>query len=332
MARVNIETRAFAENRFDRLREDLKLQRYEAAGLLTCFWFDSQEREVCGGTQADISKYLPMRGKRAEEVFAALLEHDYISTSSDGKYVIRGNKKHVDAILKRKFGAKIGGINSGKSRRKKSKVSTETEVNSVRLQQKEALTSKIEPNSIQFNSIQLNSIHPNSVHSNSKQNKEKKKTAATVSEPPLLPPDPSGDPVPENSLALTGEATVNFVWKTWEAYRDKFFERYGFNPPEGASKGHLGKLKSFVKQMPPEAAPHVAAFYISHNDNFYVRAQHSLGPMIAQAAALYTQWKTGKAMLGSEARQIEKTVHNSNTWNEAFEYLRNGGMKRGAAI
>ena len=116
MARVNVEGRALAEGRFFTLAEDLEMHRAEAIGMLVIFWFESQERRVYKGTKDELLKFIPYRGDKALRVFDAMLANDYLSKASDGTITIRGNKKHVDALIAMEEGGRQGGIKSVRSR------------------------------------------------------------------------------------------------------------------------------------------------------------------------------------------------------------------------
>lgn len=154
MARVNVETRALAEQRFIDLTEELGEGRNWAIGLLVIFWHDSQERGIWSGTREEIQKLIPVNKMSRMAIFDLLLEHEYISEldSNDNQFVIRGNKKHIDALEERKEAAAEGGrakarnINKNKERLALGSGSLAPA--------KSAL-----PNSIQFNSIQSNTIH-----------------------------------------------------------------------------------------------------------------------------------------------------------------------------
>lgn len=123
MSRVNVETRALAENRFFDFAELLKLERWQAIGLLVYFWHDSQERKVWRGTREQLQKFIPVKLSDRSKVFDALLECEYVAKSGESDlFAIKGNRKHVEAMTslleaRAKAGAK-GGKRSSELRSK----------------------------------------------------------------------------------------------------------------------------------------------------------------------------------------------------------------------
>jgi hypothetical protein len=155
---VNVETRALAEQRFVDLASQLGLSRVETIGMLVIFWHDSQEREIWEGTREEITRFIPVAKKERGVYFDALLENDYISeTATEGLFVIRGNRKHVEALGERRDAAAEGG--RAKARKiKENKASL-------------ALGSEVLP--------PAKSALPNALQSNTKQsNSEKKESGA----------------------------------------------------------------------------------------------------------------------------------------------------------
>lgn len=162
MGRVNVETRALAETRFIHLAEDLDDGgRVGAIGLLVIFWHDTQERGLVEGTREEIQKLIPYRTDEAKRTtFELLVRHDYVKQIGD-RYEISGNRKQVDAFSHLKKIARIGGVKSGKARRKQAHRTDASKI--------EPPASSREDNSIQFNSIQSNTDQLNSIQNNTTQ-------------------------------------------------------------------------------------------------------------------------------------------------------------------
>jgi len=106
---------------------------------------------------------------------------------------------------------------------------------------------------------------------------------------------------------------------TWEAYREAYLARYGEPPVRNATVS--GQLAQFVRRLGAEEAPLVAAFYLTHNDSFYLRTMHAIGPLLRDAEKLRTEWATGRRMLGTTARDVERMQHNSDVFAEAMERI-----------
>lgn len=94
----------------------------------------------------------------------------------------------------------------------------------------------------------------------------------------------------------------------WRAYSSAYASRYGSEPLRNASVN--GKLASLLTRIPADDAPHVAAFFVRHNNSFYVQKMHAVGLLLQDAEGLYTQWKTNRTMTATKAAQVDKTQTN----------------------
>lgn len=112
---------------------------------------------------------------------------------------------------------------------------------------------------------------------------------------------------------------------TWEAYSQAYADRYGHPPTRDAKTNSC--LKKFIEAIGKEDAPHVAKFYLSHNKAFYVGRHHAVEILGYDAQALRVQWKTGNKILGTQAREIERTQHNAEVWDRAAQRV-NAAIER----
>jgi hypothetical protein len=108
--------------------------------------------------------------------------------------------------------------------------------------------------------------------------------------------------------------------ETWKSYSNAYFSRYQTEPIRNASVNTF--IKTFCKKIPHHEAPHVAAFFVAHNDKFYIQRTHHPSLMSKDAEGLRTQWATGRTMTATKANQLDKTASNFNSVNEAIEMLR----------
>lgn len=91
---------------------------------------------------------------------------------------------------------------------------------------------------------------------------------------------------------------------TWEAYAGAYQQRYGVEPVRNQKTNvHLCQL---VDRLGAEEAPAVAAFYLSHNLPFYVRARHPTNLLVQDAEGLRTQWATGVKATTLETKSAEQ--------------------------
>lgn len=92
-----------------------------------------------------------------------------------------------------------------------------------------------------------------------------------------------------------------------EAYSSAYKIRYGAEPLINASVN--GILSRLVDRLGSEVAPGVAAFYVQHNDPFYVNKRHPVNLMLRDAEGLHTQWITG---VKSTTRESKNAEHRDN--------------------
>lgn len=112
---------------------------------------------------------------------------------------------------------------------------------------------------------------------------------------------------------------------TWKAYSDSYFNRYSAEPVRNAKVN--GLIAQLVQRLGADEAPHVAFYYVTINDAFYLRTLHDLGNLIAKCESIRTQWATGRQMTGATARQMENTQSNISAAEEAKRMMREGGIQ-----
>ena len=125
---------------------------------------------------------------------------------------------------------------------------------------------------------------------------------------------PSDMPGPKDQNCKTFRAWANYAF----AYR----RRYGTWPVWNAKAG--GQLGQLIDRLGAEAAPQVAAYYVTVNDARLINDCHSLNSLLSRAESLHTQWQTGRQMNGRTARQLEDTQANINAAQEAASRIRGG--------
>jgi len=132
------------------------------------------------------------------------------------------------------------------------------------------------------------------------------------------------DPSPDknDTTELFPEATkaskeTSPTGATWEAYREAYRQRYHVDPTRNATVN--GQLANFVKRVPAEEAPAIAAFYVEHNHGYYLNAGHAIGLLLKDAEKLRTEWLTGKRITRNTVRAVETTDHFSTQLREIAE-------------
>lgn len=111
---------------------------------------------------------------------------------------------------------------------------------------------------------------------------------------------PADMPGPKDPKAKT--------YRVWANYAFAFRKRYNVWPVWNARTA--GQLAQLVDRLGQDAAPKVAAYYLTIADARLITEQHSVNLLLARAEALHTQWATGRRVNGTTARQQERTAAN----------------------
>lgn len=147
--------------------------------------------------------------------------------------------------------------------------------------------------------------------------KEEKNTVAVATDtPPDEQPRASRNGKPRNDSDATREA--NRI--TWQSYCAAYVDRYGVEPVRNARVNR--NVADLVGRLGATEAPAVAGWYLTHNGSDYVRAQHSVGMLLAHCEGLRTQWATGRRVTTASAKQIDQTQANHSAATDALEILR----------
>lgn len=103
--------------------------------------------------------------------------------------------------------------------------------------------------------------------------------------------------------------------KTWQAYSGAFFDRYGTEPVRNAKVN--AQIAAVVTRLGDDA-PHVAAFYLTHNGAWYVQHSHTTDSLLKDAESLRTQWATNRTITQHQARSADKFGETGHKINAAF--------------
>ena len=108
--------------------------------------------------------------------------------------------------------------------------------------------------------------------------------------------------------------------ETWKFYSEAYFLRYGAEPVRNATV--TGQLAQFVKRIGKEESPYVAAFFVHHNNQFYVQKMHTVGLLLADAEKLRTEWATKRTVTNTQARQVDRKQNTANVFNQLIDEQR----------
>lgn len=126
--------------------------------------------------------------------------------------------------------------------------------------------------------------------------KKKRRSRIPVPNPapePTVETTTSENPVPKKTEKLsTGSSTAPATGAAFIAYAAAYKLRYGTFPVRNAKVN--GMLAQYVKRVPAEEAPLIAAFYLSMEAPLYVRASHCIDLLLRDAEAVRMAWVTGR--------------------------------------
>lgn len=105
--------------------------------------------------------------------------------------------------------------------------------------------------------------------------------------------------------------------ETWNAYATAYQNRYRTPPVRNATVN--GQLAQLVARLGAAEAPQVAAWYVSHQNQFYVGGGHSVGLLLRDCEKLRTQWATGRQVTATQANQADKTQTNLSAFAGLIE-------------
>lgn len=103
----------------------------------------------------------------------------------------------------------------------------------------------------------------------------------------------------------------------WRAYTVAYKLRYKTEPVRNATIN--GQLAQFLKRVPADEAPMIAAAYVGNNALGYVRAGHSVGALLRDAEKLRTEWVTGARTTESKARELDHLQTQGDDWKGLLE-------------
>jgi hypothetical protein len=107
---------------------------------------------------------------------------------------------------------------------------------------------------------------------------------------------------------------------TWAAYAAAYQARYGAAPVRNAKVN--AQIAQLVSRLGHEEAPRVAAFYVGHNGQLYVRAVHGVDLLLRDAEGLRTQWAQGRQITQTQATMADRTATNGEAFRSLIEEAR----------
>ena len=150
-------------------------------------------------------------------------------------------------------------------------------------------------------------LNPNPSHPEPNQNQN-----PTI---PLIVEPLAGDTPKPKKPAAKKEPTPTA--ETWNAYAAAYERRYRVPPVRNTAVN--GQLSQLVSRLGAGEAPQVAAWYVNHQNQFYVGGGHSVGLLLRDCEKLRTQWATGRQVTATQALQADKTQTNLSAFSSMIE-------------
>lgn len=112
----------------------------------------------------------------------------------------------------------------------------------------------------------------------------------------------------------------------WESYAAAYEKRYGANPVRNAKTNAL--CVQLVKRLGADAGD-VAGFYLTHNAQWYVTHLHQLEYCVKDAEKLHVEWRKGRQMTVTLARDTERVQSNRDAIDAYFNAKNKGAADVG---
>lgn len=75
-------------------------------------------------------------------------------------------------------------------------------------------------------------------------------------------------------------------------------------------------LATFLRSIPADEAPAVAAWYVRSDERWYVQKKHPISALVNDAAKLRTEWYTGTHGTETAARLADQTGQRRDVWGK----------------
>jgi hypothetical protein len=219
---------------------------------------------------------VPIHVFESLEANAKLIEANLAEVRGECVYV-RGSSQYLDWVNERRRAARAGGKKSAESRSKsKQKGQANAKQSSTKSKQTQASGS--------ISSSSSDSISRSGSGDISAGVDERPPTAVVT------------------TLVTAPDSGANK--RVWEAYRAAYLTRYQVEPARNAKLN--ANIAQFTARVGADDAPAIAAFFVCHNDSFYVKSMHTFSLCLRDAEALRTQWLKGRAITQIDVRRFEK--------------------------
>lgn len=114
----------------------------------------------------------------------------------------------------------------------------------------------------------------------------------------------------------------------WDAYAAAFEGRYKVPPKRNEKTNSL--CKQVAKRLGVDDGVKVAAFYLTHNDAWYVKNTHAMEYLVKNCEGLLTQMQTGNKVTSTQAHQTDRTSANAEVFGKLFDRIKRDEQNKNA--
>ena len=136
----------------------------------------------------------------------------------------------------------------------------------------------------------------------------------SIDSKPKSKPLKPASPVSTKKMSADETALQTACKETWKAYSIEYQNRYKVEPIRNASVN--SQIKGFCGRVAHNEAPHIAGFYVWHNQSFYVTQMHPTSLLLKDAEKLRTEWATNTKATTSQARLADQTQGMGQIWDK----------------
>lgn len=112
----------------------------------------------------------------------------------------------------------------------------------------------------------------------------------------------------------------------WESYSTAYAKRYGVTPQRNARIS--GQLCTLIDYIGAELAPKVAAYFLTSNNQWYVKNAHPVDSLLRDCQKLRTEYLTGNRITATQAHEADRIQATGDSWDRVMakreERRRNG--------
>lgn len=121
------------------------------------------------------------------------------------------------------------------------------------------------------------------------------------------------------SMTSTTKDSLSPTMNAWRGYSEAFYAKYKVEPQRNARV--MGQLKKFVEFVGSADAPEILRFYLTCNDQWYVKNMHSVGIALSQAEKLAAGYRGARVFTTKEAQQIDSMQTSQNIVDDFYNNL-----------